>query len=301
MGDRYTLYAVTANATLIEAISQQSLEAGTEYKGEPSSGETYPRFGAITAQNPKGGFSTFDLAAALGQIGPTGVAISSLLAGLMLYEQLIAEGGTRATGAVHRKNVLTKGVVVPKSLTCQHQGDAVLSYDIFAAHDGTNNPVVATGSITLPAIVTGNKRFTLGVVEIGGVTLTGVTSVTIDFGCTVKQEGSDSNIWPDNAYIETIKPSITIEGVDPAWFDDVDLAGLAAAHANTTIQFRLREAPGTFAAYGGITLSAAGVAYPTKIFDASGNAPGTSGLKVDCIYDGTNSPVAFSVDEEPVG
>lgn len=291
---KHGLYGVQIGATLIGGINAQNIDTGTEIRGEASSDELYARFQSMVAQKVAPGFTTMAISTAIGACGLTGVSMAS--SALTLYAQKHTDGGGRASGSNHRKYVFNKGILAPNRLSCDHQGDATLSYQAVAVYDGNNDPVVVTDSVALPAGITDAERFSLGTTTIGDKSLTQIKSLEIDFGVDIVSEGADSDVWDTLASIRNINTVITLRGIDVAWLAaaKIPLAGLAATHANTSIQLRKRAAGGKFAGSGHITITAAGMIYVEEAMSASGGAAAEVNLRMPCYFDGTNAPILFS-------
>lgn len=295
---KHSIGAVVFNADVLGGITQINVQTGTEVRGEPTSGEPYPRFQSVVAQKPAATFSTMAIAAALDLCGSLGESIADLAAGLILYATKHADGSTRSAGATHRKFTAVQGVVYPQQLTIDHQGDATLSYAVAPTWDGTNDPIVETDSVALPTADTDLERFSIGPVSIGGVTLAQLRSVQIDFGINVAAEGADSEIFDRFAGIVDINPVITLRGIDLEWLKSTNIprAGQVGTQANTTIYLRKRATGSTFVADATeehISLAAAGLAYITDAMSGSGNQAAECGLVMNVKYDGTNNPLTI--------
>jgi len=300
MTDVYDVYGVDYDGTLISGITQQTLDTQSDLRAVSASGLVNPALASLIAQMPIGSFTTLHLDEALTAIGINGVALTSDAA-LTMYGHKHAAGGGREGATSHKKYLINCGIVVPRSLTCDHQGDATLQYDVVIAYDGTNVPIVPSESQSLAANPTNAERFTLGPISVGGVALSDYRSLSIDFGIDVMQEGSESDIWPTHVSIREKKPSITIRGIDPDWFKvaaAVDMDGIAGTHANTTLYLRKRLAGGTFATGSNhIKLTAAGIIVPTPAFDGTHGSAGETGLQIQTYHDGTNEPIVVTTDQ----
>jgi len=309
--DRYDLYGVQYGTVLIGGITAQNLVTGTTAEGVPSSGSVFPSVMSITAQNPTGGFTTYNLAAALTALSDAVQGIFSapidgaaeVLKPLNFYLQKYAEGGGRAAGSVHRKLGIQRGLVYPQMLTCDHQKSATLSYNLLVGYDGTNDPIVPSDTETLPTPLTDAERFTLGPIKIGPLILTAFKRLQIDFGVRAAAEGAESALWPTHTSVVQIAPRITIDGIDPKWFaasGAVALAGLAAAHADTIIYLRKLAIGGTFVADDvaeHISFTLAGLAHMDKVADVSTGPAGVS-LSIPLYHDGNNLPLLVSTTAE---
>ena len=295
---QHGLSAVVLDTDVLGGISALSCKTGSEIRNETRSNEVYPRFQSLVAQKPVATFSTSAIAAALDLAGPTGCDIDGLTAGLIFYAQAGADGGTRAGAASHRKYVITDGILIPKTLTCEHQGDAKLDYEAVVTYDGSNDPVVATAAQSLPAGITDAERFTLASCTLESVALDHLIRFELDFGIKARAEGADSDIWDTYVSIEEIMGVLTLRGKDPAWFAAaaVPLEGLAVTHANTAVYLRKRAAGATFVAditEEHIKFTFAGLAVLENLFDAQGNATGETELRMPLYYDGTNDPMVI--------
>lgn len=290
---KHGLYGLTINATHLGGITNQAINTGSELVGEPTSGGVYPSFVSLVTQNPGINTTTHAIAAALGLVGVAGAAIAG--AGVSAYAYAHAAGATRGGASLHKKYTFNAGMQVLRTLSCEHGKDAQLTLDTLGIYDGTHDPIVLAELQSVPTL-TDLERFTLGPITIGGIALTGVRRVEIDFGVSAAVEGSDGDVWPTFVSIDTIKPMITIRGIDPHWLKDTGgflLEGGAATHANTAIYLRKRAIGGTFVADATaehVLLTACGMAVVDTPFDAGGEA-GETELKLTCYHDGTNIPI----------
>lgn len=296
----HNIHAVKIGATVIPAITKRGIRFNSDVRNEPTSGEIYSRFQALYAQNPDGDFLTKAIAIALGACALGATALTSG-APFLAYSQKNTEGGGRTSGTNHRKVTINEGIIVPRKLTCEHQGDAVLEYHILATYDGTNAPVVLAESEALLS-VTDAERFTIGPITLNdgstAYTLSQVRRLEIDFGINAEAIGADSDIYPTSSRISDINPSLRLTGFDNMWWSstNVPLTGLNIVHAGTKIFLRKRAAGGTFVADATtehIKFTAAGLAV-IEGFDGSGNSLDETSLYLPMKYDGTNNPTTIN-------
>jgi hypothetical protein len=126
---------VLLNTDIVPGITAFSCKTGSEIRAEPRSNEVYPRFRSLVAQKPVATFSTSAIAAALDLAAATGLDIDSLAAGMIGYAQAGADGGTRLGATSHNKYTIADGLLVPRSLTCEHQGDASIDYEAVITYE----------------------------------------------------------------------------------------------------------------------------------------------------------------------
>lgn len=290
---RHNLYGAQIDGTVVGSITENNIRTGSEVRGEAVSGEPYPRKQSLVAQKPTATFTSLSIAAALANCGPMGASITDMAAGLNFYAQKRKKAAARDPDSVHRKFALVDGILLPRSLTCDHQGDAQISYESVLTWDGVNDPFQITDNVALPGGLLDDDRYTLGPVTIGGVTLGEKINVNIDFGITAESEGADSELWDREVSIGVVAPRITVSGKDVEWFKaaNIPLLGKAATHANTSIQFYKRSGSTLVA---GVTLTADGWAVIEEPFSAAGQGTADTQLVLAAEYDGTNDPLVVS-------
>lgn len=285
-------FGTVATPTVIRARDTSLLD-GTQVIREANSGEPYARNAYIAGQAPSGEFTTPAIAAALDAIGPLGSALTAA-APLVLYAQKRTAGGTRATGGVHQSYTVAPGIVVPNRLSCDHGGNAQLSYSFAAvSSDGTTEPVAISATATLPDMPALDDHFTIGAVQIGGTTLASKTNVAIDFGVQLSVEGADGDLYPTIVTIEVVEAVVTITTVDIT-LASIALGGKQGTHANTSIVFRKRDPGGTLAEDDEVTLTAAGLAVVNDRLRGAMGSPASGVIALHCTFDGTNSPIKLS-------
>lgn len=291
--NKYSPCAVGIDATIIGGITDQNLVLGSEVRSEARSGEIYARHQALISQKYAPGFTTEDVAAALGQCGAAGLDLSTKT--LTLYAQKHAGGGTRAAGSVHRSYAFAVGILVPEKLTVKHQGDATISYKaITVSADGVASPMTIAETAALPTIAA-HSIYTLGPAAIGAISLTHCKQFEIDFGIEAVSEGAGSDILDTLASISVVATELTLQGIDITWLKSTSIpeTGKVATHANTTIYLRKRAAGGTFVAdetAEHIKFTADGLAYIDQAFSGD---PLECTLKMPLKYDGTNAPLVI--------
>lgn len=296
----HTHYAIRLNdtsPTLIGGIIRQNIATGSQVNGEATSGEVYRRFLALYSQKVAPGFSTYAIATALAAIAPPGLNIGSLASGLDFFAQKNLLGGTRAGATSHRQFTFNAGIIVPRRLSIDHGGDAILDYEAVVIYDGTNDPIVITDSVTLPTPITDNERYAMGAMTIGGTTVAAKTRWSIEFGCNAIGQAADGDIWDTFAHIRTQDSVLTVESVDVELLKaaNIPLVGKTATHATTTLYLRKRSATGFVADATAehISMTADGLIVPDEAFSSDGQAPGRVTFTMPLKYDGTNAPLTI--------
>lgn len=289
---KHVLYAVSAGSQPIVGIQSQNIVTGVQTRGEPSDGQVHSRRQSIVGVAPRGTFSTIDIADALAVTGGLGCSVAGLSGFLNLYLQPAIDGGTRsATGP---KYTYRKGILVPRRLTVQQDGDATLDLEVIASWDGQNDPIVVTTSVTLPNFAQVDA-LTLGPAQIAGITLNGLKQLVVDFGISVRTESYNGSIYPRECSIITQMPTISLRGIDPTWFGAtvVPLLGLVAPRNNTLLFLRRRYTGGTFypdASAVHVCLQASAMAVIEGGPNASGEDSAETSITLACYAVGDPTP-----------
>lgn len=291
------------SSLLIGGQIRQSVSTGLNVNAENVSGSPFPLYGSIQSINPRLTFSTYDVAAALNATGLLGLVIAATTAGRVgveLYELNYDDSGILLTGSVHRRLKMRRGLLVPRSMNCENQGDLSLDLEMIAISDGTNPPLEIEETVASPGTPTDPQRHTLGAIDVGGVTLTRVQSVAVDFGNQIDPQSAGSNPYATWLDFSSCRPAITINSKSPEQFASagIPLVGLAATQANTKLRFR-RRVPQTasFVADGTaqhITLNAAGVASVDSAWNSNAQTDATAVFRLQALFDGTNAPLVIS-------
>lgn len=295
----HDLYSVVLNDTAdvtLGGIESINIRSQVEHKAEATSGEIYPRHQAIVAIKPVADFSSYCLADCLDAIPLTGKSITAMATGLDLYAYAHAHGAGRAGASLHRKYTIADGMIIPTKISCDHRGDALISYTVLSTWDGTNAPIIELDLQSVPTSGNDDERFSIGKCTIGSVLISDIRSWELDFGIKAVTEGADSDIYDTHVSIVECLPVLTLKGVDVEWMKaaNVPLVGKAATHLTTSIYLRKRlQTAAGYVADGTaehIKFTADGLAYVDEIFTAGGKVPSTCSLKLPMRFDGTNAP-----------
>lgn len=290
-------YGVGAEKNIPDVMNE-NLANNPQLDAIITAGETSPTHVALVSQKIAGSFDTHAIATAIDAIGIQPLCIDTdTEPGFTYFLQKFDACGAAASSG-HRSLLISSGAVVPRRISCGHQGHAILSVDVIVAKESANNAIVLSDAATLPTLTGGGSRWTMGAIKIGNIALTDYTSVEIDFGNNVVTRGTQSDVWDAYVEVNTHSPTITVRGISPAWFKEsggVPIAGLACTHANTYVYLRKRDPGGAgFVADGTaehIKFTAKGVASVETAFTGSAHQFTETSLVVRCIKDSSDDPI----------
>ena len=244
--DIYTLYAVNIATTaavdlFIDQIVRQRISPGIQRILAGGSGSVDPTYVAVMDQKPTITFDTTALATVLASCGISGLKIDSDVddVGAEFWFQKLEEGGTRATGANHRKMTVNEGLLVPVEIRAPHNGaPATLSMSLAITWDGTNDPIVLESSQSLTGSPSVGEIFTAGPVMINGAEVEGIQETIIRFGLDVMTIGGSGSVWPTYAAIRAREPEIVFTTLDASHFATYGFSGTAQGATDSIVYLR---------------------------------------------------------------
>jgi hypothetical protein len=287
-------------AVIIGSLLSVSAPIDQEVQATATGGIAYPEQITIASQKPRLTYSTLDLPKVLTAFGLVGRRVTggSGKVGVALYQAKYNDSAL-VSGANHRRLRFDESYNMIRRITVSHRQDAQAEVESIALWDGTNDPVIPEGSITLPTLPVSAGRWTLGDVVVGSESLGCNIQVDFDFGINVEAFGCDSDLYDTHLNVNQIISRITITSLQPEGFDDgvVPLEGLVGTHANTSFYLRKRLARGAGyvanATEEHIRITASGVLLVSDAHSAQGNSRAQASFQMECDYDGTNAPFVF--------
>jgi hypothetical protein len=295
MADLYYLYGATIGGTLIDGVSDKSMQPNTRIETIGGDGAIDATFVGVGQQAPVIPFTTAALTTALGKVGVSGHALA---VPATLFWQKGSESGTRAGAASHLLETINKAYVVPRQIRATQTPPATITYDIITLYNGTNEPVAYTVSQSLTGTALNDEAFVAGPVKINGVTLDAVTDITIDFGLNPETVFANGGIWPLYGGLATRRPSISIGIKDAALLNTYGLDGTAIS-STTTAFLRKCAQDGTREAVDAITHISATLAsgiITVERFQGSGNTSASGIIRLTPRYNGSNVIVVMATN-----
>lgn len=274
---------------VVSGCTRIRVAANSDIRKDLSSGTAAPLAAHLVSVQPVISITTLELIEAFDNLGDFGACVADI----KVYGQAQDCSGVVAS-AVHAEYAVTKGCIVPVSVTVDHQGNAEINYDLYAASpDGAASPIIRSTGVTLP-IGTAGKRYEMYRVDVAGNTLEGKRNITINWNPTVTQEGADSNIYPTTVSLSQVQPVATIRGVDPGWLASIGLGGARGAQADTVIYLKDRDQATATLAHIKVAMDCA-VSWNTP-FDAGNDAAGEVELQLDAYSALLTTPINVSTN-----
>jgi hypothetical protein len=299
MSTIHGIYGVKIGSTLIGGITAHRIDPGLEMIGEAASDAVHASIVSLAGGAPSITCSTKSVLVALDagiDLGGVDLAASSAI----LYAQKRLQGGTRAGTLAHRSFTAAVGLIIPRTLSVDHQGDAVLSFDVIpVSADGSTVGIALAETVTLPTGADEDDRFTIGPITLGAVTIDQVKSWSLDYGVNALVEGGDSDLYPTHVSISNEHPVLTIRSSKTEHWKEsgaIPSGGLACTHANSSIYLRKRASSGSYIADGTtshIKFTVDGLAVITDLDGTTGQRQDV-GIRVRLRNDGSNAPIVTS-------
>jgi hypothetical protein len=297
----FKAHALKLGNNWIGGILQSQFTNAPAMMTDPTAGSPYPQITTISEIKTGFRFTSYNVAAALSALGFLGLPLA-VGTTAELYEIQYGDDGFIVSGANHRKVSFSSGRAFWRSISCQNRQDAQIEIEVMAlSSDGTTNPATFTESVAAPTAVD-TARHTIASVSLGGISMGCVTDLRIESGMQITSETCNSNVFDTRMALASIVPKITVTTLNSSLVGSaagkINITGVAATHANTSIKLRKRVAKtGTFVADATaehIAITADGMVVPTQPFSASNNQDGSTVFELTATFDGTNTPYVIN-------
>jgi hypothetical protein len=209
----HVLHGIKTPTQFYSQVEDATPQTGiSQLIGTPS-GLVSPMFLGVKGAKPVINFRTTQLATLLTETGLYGADLSAGNTDLMYRK--VTNLGTREADAstVHTRIRAAKAFMNWRSLTARHQQEATAEATVWSVFDGTNVPLVATGSVALAGTPTAAEFFGLGPITINTVALPGDTEMSIDLGVELYQLGSGSETYDSFLAVKAVHPVITLRSL----------------------------------------------------------------------------------------
>lgn len=293
----YKAHALKLGNNWIGGIVSAAFTNATQMQTEPTAGSIYPVQTSIQEIKTGFRFTSHNVSAALGVLGFLGIPLSAQVPA-ELFEIQYGDDGFIVAGSNHRKIAFTTGRAIWRTISVANRQDAQIEIEVFGlSPDGSTNPAVFTEGVAAPAAVD-DARHTIASATLAGIAMGCVTDLRIESGLTITPEGCKSDIFDTRMGVQSVVPKIQVTTLATQLVGSaagkINLPGVAATHANTSIKLRKRvNKTGTFVADATaehVAITADGMVVPVQPFQANNNADGSTQFELTATFDGTNAP-----------
>jgi hypothetical protein len=223
----HILHGIQTPAQFYSQVEDATPQSGLSSMIGTPAGLVSPLFMGIRGAKPNVSFRTTQLATLLAECGLYGADLSA--GNTDLFYRKVTNLGTReaAITATHTRMRIAKAFMYWRSITARHQSEATAEANLVAVFDGTNVPIVSTGSVALSGTPTAAEFFGLGPISINTVALPSDTEMSIDLGVEMLTAGSNSEVYDSFVAVKAIRPVITIRSLSIESWATYGLIGTA--------------------------------------------------------------------------
>lgn len=297
----YRLWAIglhtvgMSSEVILAGVANASIAANSDVLRETVAGSLYAETASLQKLAPQASFETFSLKDAIDNVGLGGaggcITSDGTHPGIKFYFAEWECNGPKTVGGTHLVFTVKQGILVPRSLTVEHRGNAQLAYDLFAAFDGTNAPVVQTTTGTLPTQPNNTGRWTMHTMTTPGssaaYSIEGKRNIAIQFNPRTSSEGADSTEYDTVVSLDSLLQQVKVNGVDPNWFSNANVGPLvgksvASTLASPSFSFVLRKRNTPNATAQHILIAATGLINWDQIVGGTPDRPASTSFNLDC-------------------
>ncbi|HEY1600451.1 MAG TPA: hypothetical protein VGG64_12665 [Pirellulales bacterium] len=290
----YVLHGIQTPNSFYSQIEDSRPSPRVQAVLQYGSGYPQPLFKGFVGFKPEITFRTTQLATLLAETGLLGANLSGGNTDLIFRNvtDLGSRDATSATTGIRLR--MENAMMYVKSISASHQGRATAEVRLCGIYDGTNPPIIPTGSVAITGTPSAAEYFGLGPVEINSTTLDGVQDMSIDLGTETYERGSASDIFDTFIAIKQINPKVTIRGLATEPWTTYGLTGTQLTALACFLRKVNNKATGGLAYVANATAQhiAFGATAGTIVVDdtqAGGNSEAMTGLILDLIAPSTTA------------
>lgn len=244
---RLSMVQLPGTSVYLKQIESAQVSAGVQAALHKGAGEILPSFRATERQQPIITFRTSALGTLLDNVGFTGLKISATP--LYLYFRLATEtANTAIATASHLRVAVNLGLIYWNSITLPNSGQGTAEVTVCAAYNGTNAPLVYTGSVAVPSQPISAEYFSAGPVTLnGGAAISSVQSITVNSGISTEKLNGSSEVFDTWVGINAADASVNVECLDRINLSGSGIDTSGVAISGTTKFYARKRAQGGFA------------------------------------------------------
>lgn len=198
----------------------------------------------------------------------------------------------RTAGSNHQQVTVAKGHILVTGLGANRGATAYAAVRLIElSTDGVTDPDAVVYNVAMPSTFTSDEEFVLGgLVTVGGISIAdeNLLGWQLDTGIEASVIVPAGSVFATVVDITKVRPRIRIQHDDTSLLAGAKIPtdGLECAHADTELFLQARDPLGGLVAKATtdhIKITAAGYAYHSRRYQASGTAVGTGEIMIECI------------------
>lgn len=221
----------TGSPVDIDVITSRNISAGITMMIERGAGHPHPTFTGVNSQKPVVEFTTPQIDKIVGSSGfnvpINGLVISAAPVYLYFKKAAVVGSVARATSE-HIRLAVNLGCLYWTRINLPHQGRGEISCTLMASYDGSNEPIVYSGSQALVGNLSAGNYFQAGPCYLNGTLIDAVQDITINSGVRLLQLSGSGDIWDTFVGIEQTEGSYEVSTLEMNnWGSGIGLDGVA--------------------------------------------------------------------------
>lgn len=215
-------------AVWIGALTDTTPAANVSFlDGFASGSAVVPSFRGGQGATPDISFTTPQIKTVLDQCGFTGLDCSASQCDLYYRKAKLLDTREAIGASEHLMLRAKRCLLYWTGIQAQQDQPATIACRIVPTYDGTNAPLVGTGSQTIAANLLSEQHYTLGPVKLNGNWIDGVQGWNLDLGVQLNERRSDGLIYPTFVGVRQHNPVLTVTTPDADFWASPGVAGAA--------------------------------------------------------------------------
>lgn len=219
-------------------VTSENVDPAVEVRPASGGGSAYDTHLARQPGDPTIGFSCLDIKAVLDKTGMNLVEIKSGDVFTSYWTKTI-DGGFNDPASVHEKRIVNKGILAISSVDVSLLDDARVHCAVMAVHDGTNAPIVLSGTNAPSTADSVSVRWGLGPIRVNDSLVEGIQGFTVHTGVVVTPRRHNGLEYARQASARITGPRVEVRTLDATVMRTFGITGAALTGAGG--EFFLRK------------------------------------------------------------
>lgn len=210
---RLSMIQLPGSSIYLKQIENVQVSAGIQSMLGMGAGEILPSFVATERQQPVITFRTSALKTLLDNVGVSGLSISTPL--YLYFRKASNTGNVAIATTVHKRFAVNMGHLFWSAINLPNGGQGSAECAIHCGYNGTNLPIVFSGTVAVPAQPLMAEYFGAGPVTLNaGTPICSVQTITINSGVALEKLNGCSEIYDTFIGVNAGPVTIQVECLD---------------------------------------------------------------------------------------
>lgn len=228
----YYLHGIQLASAFMSQLTDATPASNLSDLLEFPAGQTGPMFAGSHGAVPDVQFTTKQIGDLLDEMTAEAIAADLTAGSVDLYYKKGNPHGLREAdaGLLHeRYRLTTNALLYLQSIRASQGSDAEATARLLPVWDGTNNPIIPTGSLALAGTSSASHTYTLGRIDLNGTNISGVQEMDLQLNVEPEEVADSGEPYISYGGINRYAPTITLRTRDTTVMRTYGFTGTAVS------------------------------------------------------------------------